>query len=231
MFNYVVKDPDSSRLSGEFWIKDSVGKAKPCVLELDALLVLGVIRQGGTYSLSMRLANRSRLFSANFLILFYVCRACQHLSFAFLSTRKGSACRASKQLARRERLGSTELRVAQYCGQCETRSGNRLLNCSGLGLEQVRHFCPEPRSNTWTALHLPHTLPTIAGRGAKLTDASWCRFTILTHLAVTCKTCLLTRFRPDCAHCDFLRVPADLVICNSASPVKKLRSRWKLQRT
>ncbi len=24
MFNYVVKDPDSSRLSGEFWIKDSV---------------------------------------------------------------------------------------------------------------------------------------------------------------------------------------------------------------
>jgi hypothetical protein len=23
MFNYVVKDPDSSRLSGEFWIKDS----------------------------------------------------------------------------------------------------------------------------------------------------------------------------------------------------------------
>ena len=44
MFNYVVKDPDSSRLSGEFWIKDSVGKAKPCVLELDALLVCGLTR-------------------------------------------------------------------------------------------------------------------------------------------------------------------------------------------
>ena len=44
MFNYVVKDPDSSRLSGEFWIKDSVGKAKPRVLELDALLVCGLIR-------------------------------------------------------------------------------------------------------------------------------------------------------------------------------------------
>jgi hypothetical protein len=25
MFNYVVKDPDSSRLSGEFWIKDQKG--------------------------------------------------------------------------------------------------------------------------------------------------------------------------------------------------------------
>ena len=34
MFNYVVKDPDSSRLSGEFWIKDQMGKATSCVLEL-----------------------------------------------------------------------------------------------------------------------------------------------------------------------------------------------------
>ena len=39
MFNYVVKDPDSSRLSGEFWIKDSVPKL-PCVLELDCACVL-----------------------------------------------------------------------------------------------------------------------------------------------------------------------------------------------
>ena len=38
MFNYVVKDPDSSRLGGEFWIKDSEGLGRlPCVLELVAL--------------------------------------------------------------------------------------------------------------------------------------------------------------------------------------------------
>ena len=34
MFNYVVKDPDSSGLSREFWIKDQVGRATLRVLEL-----------------------------------------------------------------------------------------------------------------------------------------------------------------------------------------------------
>jgi hypothetical protein len=27
MFNYVVKDPDSFRLGGEFWIKDQKGRS------------------------------------------------------------------------------------------------------------------------------------------------------------------------------------------------------------
>jgi hypothetical protein len=34
MFNYVVKDPYSSGLSREFWIKDAAGYAILCVLEL-----------------------------------------------------------------------------------------------------------------------------------------------------------------------------------------------------
>ena len=35
MFNYVVKDPNSSRLSGELWIKEQTGLShKSCVLEL-----------------------------------------------------------------------------------------------------------------------------------------------------------------------------------------------------
>ena len=39
-FNYVVKDPDCSRLSGQFWIKDQhQSKALACVLELEALYV------------------------------------------------------------------------------------------------------------------------------------------------------------------------------------------------
>ena len=36
-FNYVVKDPDCIRLSGQFWIKDEIGISQICVLELDAL--------------------------------------------------------------------------------------------------------------------------------------------------------------------------------------------------
>jgi hypothetical protein len=43
MFNYVVKDPDSSGLSREFWIKDQAGSIPkdglPCVLELDCAVV------------------------------------------------------------------------------------------------------------------------------------------------------------------------------------------------
>jgi hypothetical protein len=43
MFNYVVKDPDSSGLSREFWIKDQAGAIPkdglPCVLELDCAVV------------------------------------------------------------------------------------------------------------------------------------------------------------------------------------------------
>ena len=43
MFNYVVKDPDSSGLSREFWIKDQAGSIPkdglPCVLELDCAAV------------------------------------------------------------------------------------------------------------------------------------------------------------------------------------------------
>ncbi len=40
MFNYVVKDPNSFRLSGEFWIKDATGiYPRPCVLELDCTSV------------------------------------------------------------------------------------------------------------------------------------------------------------------------------------------------
>ena len=35
MFNYVVKDPNSSRLSGELWIKEQTGLShRSCVLEL-----------------------------------------------------------------------------------------------------------------------------------------------------------------------------------------------------
>src|ERR1700721_1820908 len=37
-FNYVVKDPDCIRLSGQLWIKDEIGISQICVLELDALL-------------------------------------------------------------------------------------------------------------------------------------------------------------------------------------------------
>jgi len=36
MFNYVVKDPDSSRLSGEFWIKDS---DRPCHIRVSSNLI------------------------------------------------------------------------------------------------------------------------------------------------------------------------------------------------
>ncbi len=43
MFNYVVKDPDSSGLSREFWIKDQAGalhkEGLPRVLELDCACV------------------------------------------------------------------------------------------------------------------------------------------------------------------------------------------------
>ncbi len=42
MFNYVVKDPDSSRLSGEFWIKDQKGRGRILVSSnLGALRLLG----------------------------------------------------------------------------------------------------------------------------------------------------------------------------------------------
>ena len=45
MFNYVVKDPDSSGLSREFWIKDQAGAIPkdcvPRVLELDCAGVYG----------------------------------------------------------------------------------------------------------------------------------------------------------------------------------------------
>ena len=37
-FNYVVKDPNCIRLSGQLWIKDEIGISQICVLELDALL-------------------------------------------------------------------------------------------------------------------------------------------------------------------------------------------------
>jgi len=40
-FNYVVKDPNCFRLSGQLWIKDSAGfiKTKPRVLELDGAVL------------------------------------------------------------------------------------------------------------------------------------------------------------------------------------------------
>jgi len=42
MFNYVVKDPDSSRLSGEFWIKDQKGRGRILVSSnLGALRLFG----------------------------------------------------------------------------------------------------------------------------------------------------------------------------------------------
>ena len=37
-FNYVVKDPNCIRLSGQLWIKDEIGISQIRVLELDALL-------------------------------------------------------------------------------------------------------------------------------------------------------------------------------------------------
>jgi hypothetical protein len=42
-FNYVVKDPNCIRLSGQLWIKDEIGISQICVLELDALLSSSVI--------------------------------------------------------------------------------------------------------------------------------------------------------------------------------------------
>jgi hypothetical protein len=41
-FNYVVKDPNCIHLSGQLWIKDEIGISQICVLELDALLVVGI---------------------------------------------------------------------------------------------------------------------------------------------------------------------------------------------
>ena len=64
-FNYVVKDPDCSRLSGQFWIKDQL-RAKPqvCVLELDC----AVLYWGDTGSVSL-FTGLAAVFCANFLIL------------------------------------------------------------------------------------------------------------------------------------------------------------------
>ena len=39
-FNYVVKDPDCSRLSGQFWIKDQLwAMPQVCVLELNSAVM------------------------------------------------------------------------------------------------------------------------------------------------------------------------------------------------
>jgi len=38
-FNYVVKDPNCFRLSGQLWIKDLPGRSRICVLELDGAVL------------------------------------------------------------------------------------------------------------------------------------------------------------------------------------------------
>lgn len=48
MFNYVVKDPYSSRLSGEFWIKDQTGQATSCVLELVFAWLVALVPERST---------------------------------------------------------------------------------------------------------------------------------------------------------------------------------------
>ena len=72
MFNYVVKDPDSSRLSGEFWIKDANGLGRICVSSnLVALSSrwkrLPEIARSGPNSTRLHLAQRRLTFSTNFL--------------------------------------------------------------------------------------------------------------------------------------------------------------------
>jgi hypothetical protein len=71
MFNYVVKDPDSSRLSGEFWIKDSdrLGHIRVSS-NLVALRLFGIglpeIVTQGLYPTRFNLAQRHTTFSTNF---------------------------------------------------------------------------------------------------------------------------------------------------------------------
>ena len=73
MFNYVVKDPDSSRLSGEFWIKDSDGLGRNRVSSnlCGACVYLQFAYRRslvqGSYSTRLRLAQRLTTFSNNFL--------------------------------------------------------------------------------------------------------------------------------------------------------------------
>jgi len=74
MFNYVVKDPDSSRLSGEFWIKDANGLGRICVSSnLVALSSrwkrLPEIARSGPNSTRLHLTQRRLTFSTNFLRL------------------------------------------------------------------------------------------------------------------------------------------------------------------
>ena len=65
MFNYVVKDPDSSRLSGEFWIKDQTGLATSCVLELVFAWLVALVPERSAFIVTFR-ATASTRFSATF---------------------------------------------------------------------------------------------------------------------------------------------------------------------
>ena len=82
MFNYVVKDPDSSRLSGEFWIKDQIGIS---------LVLCPRTCWSGTYM------NEASFYLLSFLICSFPCRSLSERTF--LDYREPLSLSSSKFLA------------------------------------------------------------------------------------------------------------------------------------